>query len=263
MSRGRELLRRQFVDGRLDPEADRELQALLRASAELRAEYARWVELERTIEGRDVSQAQIERLLARGAPAPQSDDSSSAPPAPSRLRGAGVAAVLFVAAAAAVLLTVSPPSPGPTARSGGGASGRLAWITVFQAGAEDAPLRRVDEAARADAPFAFAYSNLADSPYRYLAIAGRDAAGGVRWFHPAYTDASQRPQSVTIEAGVADVELKELVGFDLPPGRLEVCALFSTTPLDVHSLDARLESGAPWPTTAGLDCHTLRVAAPP
>lgn len=273
VSRGEELLRRQFEQGSLSPPEDVELQALLRASPELRSRYAKWVELERSLEGREVPRAQVERMLARGVPAARD------PARPSnvvRIRRTWAMGGLTAAAAAAavVVFAVSRPDPQIGVRGPSRPQSRPAWISVFQPMLPDSPqanagaemvalLRPVAEEAQADRPFAFAYTNLASSPYTHLAIVGRDAAGRVHWFHPAYTDPDNPPRSPAIDSGRVDVELAELVYVNVAPGPIEICGLFTETPLDVGAWDARLEAGESWPEPEGADCRTVQVTDTP
>lgn len=260
MNRGRSLLRRQFEEGALPPEEDAELQELLRTSEELRAEYNRYVEVERELEGREVPLAQVERLIARGAPAPadaERTESGAAEVVPLTRRVLVAGGAVALLAAAAILVVVNPPDEF-TERSGG-ASGRTAWITVFQESERSGRPEVVRDEASVDQPFAFAYTNLSNSPYRYLAVAGRDAAGRVHWFHPPYGNASDQPRSVKVVPGRADEELGELIYVRPATGPFEICGMFTRAPIDVRELDTQLEAGAPWPAYGALDCHSLRV----
>ncbi|MEQ8279446.1 MAG: hypothetical protein RMA76_18575 [Deltaproteobacteria bacterium] len=251
MSRGRELLERQFHDGPLSPEEDRELQALLRESEELRAEYRKLVEMERGLEGADIPNAQLERLLARGAPPAR--QVAEAPP----VRRLPTFAVAGGLAAACVLIAVLAWPEGGVGVRGGEATGRTAWLSVFLESGEG--LEPATPSVPADAGWAFAYTNLRESKSRHLAVVGLDAAGHAHWFHPAYTDASQSPRSVRIEAGAADRELGEVVRIQPAPGPMRVCGLFTVVALDVAAVDRELERSGRWPSDAKTDCHTYEV----
>lgn len=273
VNRGEELLQRQFEVGPLSPEEDQELQTLLDSSEALRRSYARWVELERGLEGRDVPQAQIDRLLARGTPAPasvgleealltESGGGADAKILPIRRRSGWWLAGSFGAltAAAVALMVVRTPKTDFRARSGS-AEGRQAWISIFQASGPEAQLSQVKATARSDRAFAFAFTTLAQAP-GFLAIVGRDAEGRIHWFHPAYTDLDDRPQSLPVEAGRADVELGELVKVDPAPGMMAICGLFTDGALDIQTVDVSLEAGADWPPAAVKDCHTVDIQDP-
>lgn len=267
VTRGQELLRRQFEEGPLSQEEDRELQALLKESETLRALYQKYVRLERSLEGREVPLAQIERMLARGAPlpkpeeasnelAPQVEESASTlqrkPSSRPRLWWVG-GSTLVAAAAAFALFVLDRKSPEFLERSGQ-SGGRQGWISIYQP--SDRGLQKVTTSAEASQPFAFAYTHLQKSPYRFLAIVGRDADGRIHWFHPEYVHKSDRPSSIAIETGVADQELGALIRIAAPAGSMELCGLFTRSPLDVVREDQRLEKGEAWPE--GLrDCRTL------
>jgi hypothetical protein len=105
----------------------------------------------------------------------------------------------------------------------------------------------------------FAYSNLKSSPHRHLLIAGLDAKGRAHWYHPAFSSEADRPASVPIERGVADVQLPERIHADHAAGKLTICAVFTEAPLQVIEVDRILESTGRWPEDAELDCRTVEV----
>jgi hypothetical protein len=106
----------------------------------------------------------------------------------------------------------------------------------------------------------FAYSVEKAAPERFLAIYGRDAAGRVHWFHPAYEQPEDTPRSIPIKSGIADQELPEAVFVDMAAGPIEICGLFSEEALDVKVVDGwlMLDTGR-WPH-ARHACITATVS---
>ena len=244
----RALLRRQFLgEEPLTPEEAEALRDYVAQSPELRARYDRLVQLERAIEGSNVPRAQLDRMLDAGPP----------PVAPSRLQTLAPA-IGVLAAAAAIALVVLPQDDGFNAR-GGGSKDRAAWVSVFVAASEKAPIRPLGETMKKGDALLFSYTNTQASPYRFLAVVGLDAEGRAHWFHPAYENEADRPKSVPIDAAVADVELGARVFVQPAPGRMRLCGVFSTVAVDVVAADRALETKKTWPKDSRLDCHDVEV----
>lgn len=87
----------------------------------------------------------------------------------------------------------------------------------------------------------FSYTNLGAEPFAHLMIFGVDAGGSVRWFYPAYEQPGTNPGSITIEKGVAQKALAELIEHDFAPGLLTIHAIFSNQPLRVLEVEDWLE----------------------
>jgi anti-sigma factor RsiW len=83
----------------------------------------------------------------------------------------------------------------------------------------------------------FSYTNLGAEPFAHLMIFGVDASGSVRWFYPAYEQPGTDPGSITIEKGVAQKALAELIAHDFAAGPLTIHAVFSNQPLRVLEVE--------------------------
>ncbi len=82
---------------------------------------------------------------------------------------------------------------------------------------------------------AFAYRN--PTGFTRLMIFGIDDRGAIYWFHPAWTDASQDPVAVPINAGVGPFELPEAIQHQVGGSRLRIVALFTNTAGSVRALE--------------------------
>jgi hypothetical protein len=238
----RALVERQFEAGPLPPLEAQALRAHLRGCAECRRHYDRAVDLESLLEGRDAPRAQVERLVALGPPVVSK-----------RRRAFWIAGAMAAAAALAVVLWPRAEAPDLQARGGGPTAGGSFAMYVLRDGVP----RPTGETVRVGDRLLFAYTNLSGSPNRFLVIAGRDAAGHVHWFHPAYAAGSD-PESIPVGTGVADRELPEAVYVDATPGPMQVCAVFTPEPLRVRDVDAALEAGGDWPAGTRA-CRTVEV----
>jgi len=89
--------------------------------------------------------------------------------------------------------------------------------------------------------FLFSYTNLGNNPFNYLVIFAVDARKNVRWFYPAYEQLGTNPTSIPIKQGLADVPLPDLIHQDWAPGPIVFHALFSSRPLHVLEVEARVE----------------------
>ena len=248
------LIETQFEQGALPEIQAQALRAHLRGCGSCRATYDQAVELERALEGGAVlSRAQLARQMAR---LPEALAKQRGLP---RLKNWGFR-IAGLAAAAMVALFVfraAEDDDGFQGRGGGCQSEGTAWVRVFRKSGDD-----VSALAHQMDPkdgLLFAYTNQQHSGIRYVAVVGRDARGRVHWYHPAYQTPTDRPSSLSIEPGVADRELPEIVFADHSAGMLEICALFTAEPLQIHELDVKLEAGEPWPEEAKRHCVQVEV----
>jgi hypothetical protein len=254
--RARALLDRQFAEGVLPaPEAEA-LHAHLRSCEVCRDAYDRRVDLERGLAGDPAATAdEVARLLARGLPEPAVEAPRLIAPRRRMWTSALAAAAVLVVGLSLGRREVTSEL---TARSGGPSQGRQAWIRVFTA-SEGAPPKPVNNDFSAQDQLLFSYTNLTDSPFPYLAIAGRDSLGRVHWYYPAYQSAGEHPRSISIKTGVADEELSDAIRTSPSAGLITVCALFTAQPLDVAAVDQALEQSGQWPTDGLQDCRILHV----
>jgi hypothetical protein len=189
----------------------------------------------------------------RPAPAPASGRSWT------RVLAFGGAGLLAAGLAFTLGRTAGAPALEDEVQARGGASGPVAtaWIALHrQRGDDTEPLGRTMSSSDA---LLVAYTNGGGSAATYLAVAARDATGHVHWLYPAWENAQTAPVSVPIAQGVADEELPDAVVPNPPVGPLEICALFTRTPLNVPEVDAALEKGGEWPAAEAIDCHMVRV----
>lgn len=84
----------------------------------------------------------------------------------------------------------------------------------------------------------FSYRNLPGSRATELLLYGVDARGEMFWFYPAWTDASRPPNSLHIGTSNEPIRLMEAVRHALVPGRLELHAVFLTSPVSVSDAEA-------------------------
>ena len=240
------LLEQQFDEGALAPLEQQAVKAHLNRCAQCRERYDRLVRIERGLSQKRVPSAQLERMRALGPPLP----------AASKRRAPWILWLSGPLAAAAVFLVtfVSKPQIAPR---GSEPSGRLAWIRAFEStGDTTKPLGKTLPKASG---LAFAYHNLANSPYRFVAIAGLDSAGRVHWYYPEYASQNDTPRSVAIEPGSADRALPQRVFSDHALGALQICALFTQKPLSVVQIDRQVERERAWPQAIFKDCLKVEV----
>jgi hypothetical protein len=62
----------------------------------------------------------------------------------------------------------------------------------------------------------------------------------VHWFYPAFQQAGEDPQAITIARGRAGVELGEQISHDYAPGKLRIYALFLDHSERVSRVEARV-----------------------
>jgi hypothetical protein len=103
--------------------------------------------------------------------------------------------------------------------------------------------QRAGTTVRAGESLAFSYVNPTSVGASYLMVFGRDAAGRVYWFWPAWDDASNDPASVAISEGTTPVELREAVRHPLAAGPLTIVGLFTPKPLHVREVEAAVAKG--------------------
>lgn len=236
--RARALLARRFDDGALAPLEEQALRAHLRGCPPCRALFDQYADAEAGLEGTPgrPSEAQLARMR------------DSVPPPARARRGALIVAAATVAAAAlGGFLLLRSSGPDFTARGNG--PGADVGLRVFtERSGKTAP---AEAGVRVGDGLLFAYSMEKGAPHRYLAVVARDAKGAVHWFHPGYETPEDTPQSVSVQAGVADQPLPDSVYVDMAPGPMEICGLFTRDPLDVRSLDAWLTANrGAWPQHA-------------
>jgi hypothetical protein len=106
-----------------------------------------------------------------------------------------------------------------------------------------AETQRAGGVIHASESLAFTYVNPASIGAGYVMIFGRDAAGRVFWFWPAWNDGSQDPGSLPIPSSASPVELTEAVRQSLQPGPLTVVGLFTPKPLHVREVEAAIANG--------------------
>lgn len=90
-------------------------------------------------------------------------------------------------------------------------------------------------AIRGSDELAFAYRNRAS--WARLLVYAVDEAGRVYWYHPEWSDASTAPVAVAIDGGPERHELAEAIAQPLPPGRLQIHAIFTDEAVDVRAIE--------------------------
>ena len=155
----------------------------------------------------------------------------------------GVWATGLVAAAAACLLVALLPSGEFTARGGteltAGLSTRNVGFEVYQAG------RALENGAEVEPKLGLSF-RIFNRSHRatQLSLFGVDARGEVHWFYPAWLTNDDTPKSHAVAATPAVQVLPQVVApTDVPVGRLEVVALFTSQPTDVRQVERAVKSG--------------------
>jgi hypothetical protein len=103
----------------------------------------------------------------------------------------------------------------------------------------------------------FSYSN-PGATYSYLMVFAVDRHRRVHWYYPAHQNAAENPEAVPIDRQRLGVELREAIRQPLPPGRVELHALFLARPASVREIEAQIARRAPdvagaYPLTWVLD----------
>lgn len=157
---------------------------------------------------------------------------------------------LGVALAALALFALLPGPmlesewPGMTARSAQPKSdSQWMGVQVWTAGPQG--MVPVGTTIEAESELLFSYTNLGPKPAEYLMVLGRDARGQIRWYYPGWTDPDSDPPAITIQAGEAQVVLKEAIRHDLPTGPLQIRALFFASPQTVREVEMKLDGELP------------------
>src|SRR6185503_7011290 len=88
---------------------------------------------------------------------------------------------------------------------------------------------------RSDDELAFAYTN--NGGFTHFLSFGVDEHGHVYWYHPAWTSASDSPESVRIEVGPAVHEIREAVAQTLDGSELRLVSVFTRAPIHVRDVE--------------------------
>lgn len=186
-------------------------------------------------------------------------------PRPAAERGWLPALGVATALGAALVLLALPSSPGDTpgddgfhARGNGPVTAELAPKVVayrVAKGPDAGDVPAVD-VIPADAELAFAYAN--PDKHRFLMIWGEDDAGGIYWYHPAWTDPAQNPVAIPIESGAELKELPEAIAHQLQGSRLKLRAAFLDKQLSVRDVEAAIAAKTPLPGTV-KELATLKI----
>jgi hypothetical protein len=158
-------------------------------------------------------------------------------PSRSPRRWAYVVAPIAVAALLA-LLFVKPDAEFQPRTASTIATDRWVSIELFSSREGETGYTKVESDIRADDALFFTVNHRPESPYRYAMILAFDDRGQIFWYHPAYTDASQNPISISLAPSSEPIALEEAVRHRLSPGWLRIVGLFSRKPLDVKSVEA-------------------------
>lgn len=248
----RGLIERRFTAPGLPVEDEARLRTHLRDCAPCRRIYDQAAVIEQALAGDVLPPAAEARLLARV-------------PGGRPRRWWPALALAAAAAVVAVGLALRPDgvpldlAPAELQARSGEVKGRKAWISLY--------VRRAGQVSPAPAVLhpsdglQVAWTAMRDAEVGFLAVAGRDAAGQVQWYFPAWLRPEDAPVSLPITPGGAAVELPEVVFIEPAAGLLEVCALFSQKPLVIKDIDPAIAAGR-WPDVL-RDCHTFEVKPRP
>jgi hypothetical protein len=164
-----------------------------------------------------------------------------------------VAGGLAVAFACVALVVTVGRAPAPFQARGGVGSAAMsgAALAIYRVPRDrdnpqvlaPADAQRAGAAFRAGESLAFSYVNPASVGACCLMVFGRDAAGHVCWFWPAWNDAAEDPASLPISESATPVELTEAVRHPLQPGALTIVGLFTPRPLHVREVEAAVAKG--------------------
>jgi len=169
--------------------------------------------------------------------------------APRRRLGAwAVAVAAAVAASAAIALSpwLSQPAPRATevVAARGLTEGTRATVQAFVGHAPPGAAAPLLEGARLKPGdgILVRYSN-PGADAAHLMVFALDERGSVHWLHPAYLDARTNPTSLPLSTHVREQVLPEVAEpEDAAPGLLRVYAVLSRAPLDVKTVEHKLES---------------------
>jgi hypothetical protein len=226
----RRLIDRHFA-ARIRPAEELALRGHLPGCARCRRYYERHMSYAELVPGRPRLAERLAVGLGVGAPPPA--------PAPERLRSRRTWFVTWAAAAAVCLAlfvtgeVVRRPERDFGVR-GLASDGTGAALEIYRV-TGDRTTKPADGWMAAADELAFAYRN--PTGFKRLMIFGVDDRGGIYWFHPAWTDASQDPVAVPIKAGVEPFELPEAIQHPIRGSRLRIVALFTNAAPSVRSLE--------------------------
>jgi hypothetical protein len=223
------------------PKTDQRLFAHMKTCERCRDEYRTLAMLEQ-MEGGGGERAR--ERLARGLFGNAAEPVRTARP---RLFAGGFA---LGAACLALLVTVGQ-TPSPFRARGGEASASGAALAIYRVPRDQqnpealavSDTQRAGTTVRAGESLAFSYVSPASVGACCLMVFGRDPAGHVYWFWPAWNDAAEDPVSVPIAEGNTPVELREAVRHPLQTGPLTIVGLFTPKPLHVREVEAAVAKG--------------------
>jgi hypothetical protein len=93
----------------------------------------------------------------------------------------------------------------------------------------------------------------------YASVFAIDAAREVHWFFPAWTESSQRPDSIRVAAQPRIQRLAEgVTPEDVAIGPLSLCAVFSATPIQAAWIEQQLSSGGLEGLASALPAATIQ-----
>jgi hypothetical protein len=235
-SRHRDLER--HFSGEGSPSVDRRLFHHMRGCERCRAQY-RTLSLLESLEAEGAARAR--ERLARGL---------FEQPAPRRLLVSTGLATAF--ACVALVFSVSRTPTPFRARGGQGvlqAPGPSLAIYRVPRDQDNPQLPAIGDTQRAGnlmhagESLAFSYVNPAGLGTCCLMVLGRDAAGHVYWFWPAWDNAADDPSSLPVSESAQPVELREAVRHPLQPGELTIVGLFTPRPLHVREVEEAVAKG--------------------
>jgi predicted anti-sigma-YlaC factor YlaD len=154
------------------------------------------------------------------------------------------------AACLALLVTVGQ-TPSPFRARGGASAASGAALAIYRVPRDQqnpealavGDTQRAGTTVRAGESLAFSYVSPPSVGACCLMVFGRDAAGRVYWFWPAWNDASEDPVSVPISEGNTPVELREAVRHPMQAGPLTIVGLFTPKPLHVREVEGAVAKG--------------------
>ena len=225
----RRLVDRHFAT-RIRPADELALRAHLPDCARCRTYYERHLSYAELVPGRPRMAERLAVGLGVGAAPPA--------PAPERLPSRLTWLATSAAAAACLALLVTGPVGRRAERDFGvrglASDGTGAALEIYRV-TGDRTTKPTDGWMAAGDELAFAYRN--PTGFTRLMIFGVDDRGGIYWFHPAWTDPSQDPVAVPINAGMGPFELPEAIQHQVGGSQLRIVALFTNTAASVRSLE--------------------------
>jgi hypothetical protein len=238
----RRLIDRHFA-ARITPREESMLRAHLAGCDSCRAGYDRHILYAELVPGRP---RMADRLAAGLGLGPARNPGGAPAIRPARSRRTWVFAAAASAACLALLvkgrIVLAPESEfavrGPVAEAAGPA------LEIYRV-AENESTKLTGGWMSARGELAFAYRNPAG--FSRLLVFGVDDRGGIYWFHPAWTEASQDPVAVPVAAGEGPFELPEAIHHDVRGSRLCVVALFTNAAVSVRAVEEGWRTAQPDP----------------